>query len=344
MQIQDSLIPQEKSAAVARALHETFGVTEFEDIRKMTKGNATTRVFRIVVRQRPYLLKIIMRTDDPTRHYANMRAAAGAGLAPVVRYTNIDDKTSITDFVETTPLAAADALVRIPATLRKLHALPPFAGVPHHINTTFMFLIHNGPARDGFLQKFQAANLLPKPESEEFFAQYARIAASYPHHEPDLVSSHNDLFKPDNILFDGDRIWLIDWEAAFLNDRYADLAVVANMIVTNDAEESAYLHAYFGQSPTGYQRARFFLARQMAHIFYTMGFLFLGSGGKPVDWSDRVPDYDDFRRRFWAGEVNLSDPAPKIVYAKVHWDRFFQNLRQPQFDEALTIVSAHNPS
>ena len=95
------------------------------------------------------------------------------------------------------------------------------------INTSCMFLINKGAAVDGFIQRFQAANILPKGESEELFARYAQVAAVYPHHDPDMVSSHNDLFKPDNILFDGHRVWLVDWEAAFLNDRYADLAVVA---------------------------------------------------------------------------------------------------------------------
>ena len=61
-----------------------------------------------------------------------------------------------------------------------------------------------------------------------------------------MVPSHDDL-KPENILFDGHRVWLVDWEAAFLNDRYFDLAIVANFVVTNDAEERAYLQEYFGQ-------------------------------------------------------------------------------------------------
>ena len=107
------------------------------------------------------------------------------------------------------------------------------------INTTCTFLIDKGPVLDGYLQKFQAANILPKAESEEFFARYAELAAVYPHDDAEMVSSHNDLFKPDNILFDGQRVWLVDWEAAFLNDRYADLAVVANQVVTNDEEEVA---------------------------------------------------------------------------------------------------------
>src|SRR5580658_3469877 len=225
------MIPQEKSEAVARGLREAFGVTEFEDISRITRGQTPSLVFRIVVRGSPYLLKIITRTEDPTRHYTSMKAAAEAGVAPHVWYTDIENRISITDFVEPAPLPVSDALVRLPALLRTLHALPPFGRAP--FNTTCTFLLNKGPglttgpALDGYLRKFQAANLLPQAESEEFFARYAELAAVYPYDDSEMVSSHNDLFKPDNIIFDGQRIWLVDWEAAFLNDRYADLAAVA---------------------------------------------------------------------------------------------------------------------
>ena len=86
------------------------------------------------------------------------------------------------------------------------------------------------------------------------------MAAVYTRLEPAPAPSHNDLFKPDNILFDGNRLWLVDWEAAFQNDRYADLAVVANMLVTNESEESIVLQQYFGSAPDEYQSARFYLA------------------------------------------------------------------------------------
>ena len=82
------MIPEEKAEAVARAMRETFGVTDFEDIIQMTKGNSTSRVFRIVVRGTAYLLRMSMRQDSPARHYANHRAAAEAGLAPKVWYAN----------------------------------------------------------------------------------------------------------------------------------------------------------------------------------------------------------------------------------------------------------------
>jgi aminoglycoside phosphotransferase (APT) family kinase protein len=331
------MIPQEKSEAVTRGLREAFVVTEFEDISRITGGHTASLVFRIIVRGSPYLLKIITRTEDPTRHYTSMKAAAEAGVAPRVWYTNIEHKISVTDFVEAKPLPVSDALVRLPALLRTLHALPPFGRAP--FNTTCTFLIDQGPALDGFLQKFQAANLLPKAESEEFWARYAEVAAVYPHDDLEMVSSHNDLFKPDNILFDGQRVWLVDWEAAFLNDQYADLAAVANQVVTNDEEEVDYLQEYFGAAPHPYQLARFHLMQQLAHLFYTMAFLFLGSSGKPIDWSGTVPEFGDYHRRMWAGEVDLADKDVKIVHGRVHWERLLQNVRQPRYTEALRIVS-----
>jgi aminoglycoside phosphotransferase (APT) family kinase protein len=144
-------------------------------------------------------------------------------------------------------LPAADALVRIPAALRTLHALPAFPGAP--FNTTGTFLLNEGPALDGFLHKFRASSILPETGTEELLACHQQLAAVYSRLEPDLAPSHNDLFKPDNMLFDGNRLWLVDWEAAFQNDRYAEVAVVANMIVTNEAEETAYLQQYFASPP-----------------------------------------------------------------------------------------------
>ncbi len=331
------MIPQEKSEAVTRGLREAFGVTEFEDIRKLTDRPTSNLVFRIVVRGSPFLLKIATRAGDPTRPFLCMRAAAEAGLAPHVWYTSIEDRISITDFVEPEPLPVSEALVRLPALLRTLHGLPPFGRAP--FNTTCTFLLDKRPALDGFLQKFQAANILPKAESEEFFARLAEMAAVYPYDDGEMVSSHNDLFKPDNILFDGQRVWLVDWEAAFLNDRYADLAVVANQVVTNDEEEMIYLQEYFGAAPDPYQLARFHLMQQIAHLFYTMAFLFQGSPGKPIDWSGTVPEFRDYHRRIWAGEVDLADQDVKIVYGRVHWEQFVRNTRRARFNEALRIVS-----
>ena len=68
------MVPQEKSAAVARALNEAFGVGEVEDIRDLTERPGSNRAFRIVVRGSAYLLRINTRRGDMARHFACMQA------------------------------------------------------------------------------------------------------------------------------------------------------------------------------------------------------------------------------------------------------------------------------
>jgi aminoglycoside phosphotransferase (APT) family kinase protein len=324
------MIPEEKNAAVARALHEAFGVTKFTDIRRTTKGLSSDLVFRIVVLGAPYVLRIMTRIDermDPDRIFACMSAAAEAGLAPRVRYSNAEDGISITDFVEAVPFPATQALVQLPGTLRRLHALPPFPKAFNYVT-----------AHNGFIWRFRKASLLPKGEIEEVFTGYEQLCATYPRLDSDMVSCHMDL-KPENILFDGQHVWLTDWQAAFVNDRYFDLAVAANFLLTSDADEPTYLERYFGQRPNEYQRARLFLMRQVVHMFYATVFLMLGSAGEPIDQSGKLSSFRDFHRRIWAGEVNLADNDLKVVYGRVHWEQLLQNMRQAQFEEALRIVA-----
>jgi thiamine kinase-like enzyme len=331
------MIPTEKRDAVEKGLSAAFGVTAYEDIREVTGGHTSSLVYRIVVGGSPYLLKIIMRSEDPSNHFTCMKAAAGAGLAPRVRYASVEDRLLITDFVDTVAFTPAEALARMPQLLRRLHSLPPFPVQP--FNTTCTFLMNKGPMLDGFLQRFQADSFIYKAESEQLFAWLAELSASYSVRDEDRVSSHNDLFKPDNILFDGRQVLLVDWEAAFLNDRYADLAVVANLVATNEAEERLYLHEYFGQPPDAYQLARFFLMKQLAHMFYTMAFLFLGAPAGLADFAHDVPSFHALRRRMWAREVDLSDKQVKAIYGRVHWNQLVENMRGPRFQDALKIVS-----
>lgn len=324
------MIPEDKKDAVTRALRYAFGVEVFDDLRPLTVGLSSALVFRIVVKGHPYLLRVITRDDaisDPTRQFACMKSAAEAGLAPRVLYTSIEDRVSITDFVEARPFPRAEALDRIPATLRTLHALPPFPRVLNYLD----FL-------DGYIERFRAAKILPESETAELFQLYARVAEVYPRHDGEAVSCHNDL-KPENILFAGDRVWLVDWEAAFLNDRYFDLAVVANFIVTQDAEEEDYLRRYFGEPAGAYRRARFYLMRQVVHMSYSMVFTFLGSAGQAIEPHAPVPDFREFHDAIWAGAVSLATNEKRLEYGRVHMKQVLQNMQTEGFREALRIVS-----
>jgi thiamine kinase-like enzyme len=56
---------------------------------------------------------------------------------------------------------------------------------------------------------------------DPYTERLAHIRETYIWEPANLVSSHSDPV-PLNILFDGNRLWLIDWENAFRNDPLVD--------------------------------------------------------------------------------------------------------------------------
>lgn len=323
------MIPEAKKEAVERALRAAFGVSEFEEIRQLTEGLSTALIFRIVVRGMPYLLRVILRTDamgDPTRQFACMKAGEDAGLAPRVWYTSVEDRVSITDFVSMKPFPRATALIEMPKTIRGLHALPAFPRAVNYLD-----------AMSGLVERCKAANLLPESEVGDAFDLFAQVRDAYPRTEADLVSSHNDL-KPENTLFDGERVWLVDWEAGFLNDRYLDLAVVGNFLVTNEEEEKTFLREYFRAEPTEYQIARFYLMRQFLHISYVAAFLMLRAEVKPVDADAHVRGYREFHDGVWDGKISLAGDDARAEYARVHLKQALVEMHAPRFAESLWVI------
>ncbi len=322
------MIPETKQPAVTRALHEAFGVNEYEDIRLLTGGLSTALVFKIVVRKNPYLLKIL-RTEvisDPAHEFACMQTAAEAGIAPRIWYANVEDRLLITDFVEAKPFPE-DLTPLIVPTLRRLHSLPHFPKVVNYFD-----------AIDGFIRRFQAAKILPESETGELFRRYAFVVKVYPRNDSDLVASHNDL-KPQNIRFDGNRIWLVDWESAFLNDQYADLAIVANFFVKDEAHEEGYLRAYFGEPAGEYRRARFYLMRQAVSMFYaTLLLLEASRSGLSIDADKTAPDFKEFHQDLISGKVDVANAEAKLQYGMVHLREALRNMRTPRFEEALARV------
>ncbi|HEY6464683.1 MAG TPA: phosphotransferase [Candidatus Acidoferrales bacterium] len=332
---------------MVRALKEAFGVSEYDDIRALSASSFTSAlVYRVIVRGRPYLLRVITRTDantDPARQFLCMKIAADAGLSPRVWYTNIEDRVSIIDFVEARPSPVGKAAIPVAATLKAMHVLPPFPKLTNDFDTAPTFLLRSSPLREGLFQRFQAAKVLPESETAELFNLYERVRSVYPFPDSDLVSSHNDL-KPPNMVFDGQHLWLIDWEAAFLNDRYNDLAVMANFVVADDADEESYLRAYFGDEAGEYRAARFYLMRQLVHVFYAMVYTNIGSSGKPVDVAAPVPEFRDFHDRIWTGEINLDTSERKVQFGRVHLKQLLQNARTERFQDAIRIAADNRAS
>ena len=191
---------------------------------------------------------------------------------------------------------------------------------------------------NGFVRRFQAARLLPESATDELFRRYDELVKVYPHNDSDLVSSHNDL-KPQNIRFDGNHIWLVDWESAFLNDRYVDLAVVANFFVKDEVDEEAFLNTYFGEPVDEYRRARFYLMRQALSIFY-MAFLLLEASrsGITIDADMSTPNFRDYHQDLISNKIDMMTAEAKVQYGMIHLREALRNMRTQCFKDAVALV------
>jgi thiamine kinase-like enzyme len=334
-----SIVPGSKQEAVEKALRQAFGSSSLRDILLLQGGLSSALVYRIVSGKRTYVLRIIMQTDtlnDPVRQFACMQTAAEAGIAPQVRYANAEDAVSITDYIAPYDLvshfssqhALLSELVR---TIRAIHALPLFAPLVDFMDGV-----------DVFIQYFRQLNMLPEEATAEHFRYYAEIQRAYPRHETGLVSSHNDL-NPNNILFDGKKIWVIDWETAFRNDRYVDLAIIGKSFVHTHSQEEHLLRKYFGDALSDYNRARYFLMQQVCHIYYATIMLRQAAAIKPDDFthekSMKTPSMHTFNRLKKDNKISLSSYEGKLLYGKILLNEALYNMKTARFASAIQAIS-----
>lgn len=322
------------------ALQAAFGTTSVDEIALLTGGLSTALVYKIVVSGAPYVLRIVMDVNafnDPVRQYACMTIAADAGIAPRVLYASAEDALAITDYIESSLLFAnfesrESLLEAMAATVRAIHAVPAFPKLVNYLDGI-----------DSFIADFKASKMLPESATEECFRYYEEIQRHYPRHDPDRVSSHNDL-NPNNILCNGGRIWIVDWEAAFENDRYTDLAMVGVNYAAEAAHQEVFLRAYFGDALDDDKRARYFLMQQVCHMFYGMAFLSICRATKPVgfvhDPGMETPARRDFIVKIRDGEVSLASYEGQILFGKISVNEALRNMKTPRFAESIARMRA----
>jgi Ser/Thr protein kinase RdoA (MazF antagonist) len=85
--------------------------------------------------------------------------------------------------------------------------------------------------------------------------------------------------NPGNILFDGKRMWIIDWDAACRNDPFHDLATPCIFALKAPERRARLLRAYLGREETRVESARFQLSYALGLSFYA----FVFAGIAPAD-------------------------------------------------------------
>ena len=286
-----------------------FDPSEIKDKTLLAGGLSGSAVYKIIVGGKPYVLKI-----DKTQGKGaaeNLKQAADAGIAPPLYYQDTVEGISISGFVESRPLRAALPPDQIPGQLaeviKKIHALPAPAGGQDVWVTV-----------DGLIAEFRGVGMLSGPVFDECFAGYEKIKRIYPQ-DVERVFSHNDL-NPANVLSDGSRVWVIDWDVAGSNDRFVDLAVAANFFIYTPGHEAALLDAYFDGRAGEVEKARFMLMRAVVRIVYALLMFRLAFRQKPVDFV-HDPGMEGitlqaFGAMMATGQLSLGSYEGQLMYGK----------------------------
>jgi thiamine kinase-like enzyme len=322
------LIPASRLPAVEAALLQTFRSTAIDKIDLLSGGLSGSTVYKLTVHGRSYMLKL----DAPSEHSASaLVQASEAGVAPHLYLRDASSGIIITDFIESQAIKAAftpEKLVsELAKTIRSIHALP--CHIPgRELQQTI----------DGMVNDFLQTKVLTGPVIEECFAYYAAIKENYPWDDPNMVFSHNDI-NPGNLLCDGMRLWVIDWDAAYSNDRYVDLATAANFFVQTEEQELDFLHIYFNGAVDEYKRARFYVMRQISRIIYSMLLVQVAVRNKPagqqLDQEMEGNTLKAFGELMTAGQLSMATYEGQLIYGKAQMNEAVRQMRSPRFTEEL---------
>ena len=201
--------------------------------------------------------------DYPFHHVNRLREAAitgaahAAGFAPAVEYTA--PGVMVTAFVTARTLTGPDLCADPARIARLLHRF--HHAMPAHItgDAPFFWVFH-------VIRDYARTLIAGHSPHVVALPRYLSLAAGFEAAQTPLpiIFAHNDLL-PANILDDGTRLWLIDYEYAGFSTALFDLAGAASNAGMTPPQSEVLLTTYFG-TPPGPALRRAFAAMQCASL------------------------------------------------------------------------------
>jgi thiamine kinase-like enzyme len=227
----------------------------------LLKGGISNESYVVEDDNRKYVVRF--GTDYPFHHVFRDReamtakAAHRAGFAPELFHAG--DGVMVTAFLGARTYNVDDVRGNIPRVaqmIRQFHMTMP----EHILGPGFMFWVFH-VIRD-YARTLQAGNSRMVPHLATYLAIASEMEAVQ--RPLPIIFSHNDLL-PANILDDGNRLWLIDFEYAGFSTSMFDLASLASNAGLSEDESEALLAAYF-QGPPDFELKRAHAAMQCASL------------------------------------------------------------------------------
>jgi predicted Ser/Thr protein kinase len=326
--------PEAHHESVRAALRAAFDAAACT-LHRVT-GGVSALIYRFEVASRQYLLRLDTARDpvrNAERGHACMKIAADVGVAPRLYFTDSDTGVAIMDFVQQRPLsdypngpvALARDLGALAARLQEAALFPAVSDYPVFVGRMLEFV--------------RGSSLFAKGLLDPHTASLQRIRDAYSWDNSALVSSHNDP-NARNVLFDGKRLWLVDWETAFRNDPLADVAILLNEFGHTPEVSEAMLQGWLGRAPEAPLRARLHLMRQLTRLYYA-GLILTGFAARATDTADQsLAALTPAELQCAVAEGRLGMASPQMLYAlgKMMLAGYLAGVSTPEFEEALIIV------
>lgn len=336
-------LPQDLRDRAARAIEQAqrsaYPDATLEKVAPLSGGMSGAHVYVIHLvegdQRHECVLRIVTeRTalNDPARALVCARLASDAGVAPALLYADIDAGVSLSARVAVPAVPQSRDAAQLGALLRTLHAAPAF---PKYL-TTF-------DAIDGGLAQLEHYGVRLPRLLQSVVHEYASLKAALSPHVV-FVSCHNDL-NPGNVLSDGTRSWLVDWDSAGLNDPMFDVGSIVHWFRLDRAREQALVQAYFDRDPSTAERAKLSLMKQVVWCYYMLVFLLIALPDGGVGDMDRIESHDiprftDFIDGVARGEHQLHVANTRRLMSLVMAQEFLAAMSWPETAEAFSTLRA----
>lgn len=319
-------ISDQQRVAIDAAVSAVVGSVPAHAITPILGGVSGALVYRIEAGGRRYVLRTegaATRRHNPQQYQA-MRLAAEQGIGPPIHYVDEAAGVVVMDFIEDHrlesypggPYGLAVAVGELLAKVQSLASFERSIAYPAVVTRLWAKICQSGLFAEGVLDAY----------SEKL----KRIIEAYSWDSTQSVAGHNDVL-PRNLLFDGARLWLIDWEGASLNDPLIDVGTALdNFAPTPDLEE-VLLHAWCERSLAPPDRERLLLIRALNRLAYA-SILFRAAAQAPR--TGPVSDLSaltalEFERAFRDGRLKPETPEASHALGKMFLESFLTGGAAP---------------
>jgi thiamine kinase-like enzyme len=312
-----------RATVINYALKSSFPekiITEVEAL----KGYSSSQVYRILVGNDFYVLRVMgldQPIEDRQQQMHCLERASSIGLAPRVIYADAKEGVAIMEFIQHQVPQGHEWLLKLAKSLRRLHdsaeKFPKYLGPSCFLTELFESL------RKDHIPEYLG----------RYFENIEAIVKSL-NETKELKSCHNDL-NGGNILWDGNKVVFIDFEAASLEDPYFDLATVINQFIFEPLLEKKFLLSYFESSLDPVQNKKLLLMKQFSFCYYAAHFLSFARKNH-IDYLSRgeleaLPLIEDVRIAISNGVYPLDTPDDWMRYGMTMIKASLLQMDNPSF-------------